>query len=64
VTRRRRLRYGPGTTAIVTGGGGGIGTALAAELARRGATVVVADVDGAAARAERRRAVEGSSPRA
>ena len=36
--------------AIVTGGGMGLGEALCEELARRGATVVVADVDGDAAR--------------
>ncbi|WP_227982351.1 SDR family oxidoreductase [Nocardia spumae] len=37
--------------AIVTGGGGGIGGAIAAALAAAGARVVVADIDGAAARA-------------
>ncbi|MGC2653109.1 MAG: SDR family NAD(P)-dependent oxidoreductase, partial [Mycobacterium sp.] len=31
--------------AIVTGGGGGIGGALAAKLAQHGARVVVADLD-------------------
>ena len=36
--------------AIVTGGGMGLGEALCEELARRGATVVVADVDSDAAR--------------
>jgi NAD(P)-dependent dehydrogenase (short-subunit alcohol dehydrogenase family) len=36
--------------AIVTGGGMGLGAALCDELARRGATVVVADIDGDAAR--------------
>ncbi|BBX18032.1 dehydrogenase [Mycolicibacterium duvalii] len=36
-----------GTTAIVTGGGSGIGAALAAELAARGARVVVGDLIGA-----------------
>jgi NAD(P)-dependent dehydrogenase (short-subunit alcohol dehydrogenase family) len=36
--------------AIVTGGGMGLGEALCEELGRRGATVVVADVDGDAAR--------------
>lgn len=35
--------------AIVTGGGGGIGGALAAKLAQNGARVVVADLDGDAA---------------
>jgi NAD(P)-dependent dehydrogenase (short-subunit alcohol dehydrogenase family) len=34
-----------GTVALVTGGAGGIGRAVVARLARRGATVVVADVD-------------------
>jgi NAD(P)-dependent dehydrogenase (short-subunit alcohol dehydrogenase family) len=36
--------------AIVTGGGMGLGEALCEELGRRGSTVVVADIDGGAAR--------------
>ena len=36
--------------AIVTGGGMGLGEALCEELGRRGATVVIADIDGDAAR--------------
>lgn len=38
-----------GKVAVVTGGAGGIGGAIAAALARLGATVVVLDVNGAAA---------------
>ena len=37
-----------GKVAIVTGGGSGIGEAVSLELARRGARVVVADIDGTA----------------
>lgn len=45
-----RTTYG-GKAAIVTGGGSGIGRALGAGLVARGATVVLADVDGDAASA-------------
>lgn len=40
------IRRGEGAVAIVTGGASGIGRALAAELGRRGADVVLADRDG------------------
>jgi NAD(P)-dependent dehydrogenase (short-subunit alcohol dehydrogenase family) len=45
----RRHRFEP-RVSIVTGGGSGIGRAIAAELVRRGSHVVVADLDGARAR--------------
>ncbi len=59
IARRARVRYGPGTTAVITGGAGAIGSALAAELARRGVTVVLADVDGVAAEAAAARLGDG-----
>jgi len=39
-----------GKVALVTGGASGIGTALGIALARRGATVVLADIDDVAAK--------------
>ncbi len=39
-----------GQVAIVTGGGSGIGAALVRAMARRGATIVIADIDEAAAK--------------
>jgi NAD(P)-dependent dehydrogenase (short-subunit alcohol dehydrogenase family) len=39
-----------GRTAIVTGGGSGIGAALVRALSKRGATIVIADIDEAAAK--------------
>ena len=51
-----------GTNALVTGGGAGIGLAASLALARQGATVVVADIDIAAAeRAANRIIEEGGS---
>jgi NAD(P)-dependent dehydrogenase (short-subunit alcohol dehydrogenase family) len=48
--------------AIVTGGGMGLGEALCEELGRRGATVVVADIDGDAARAVAGRLAQAGTP--
>jgi NAD(P)-dependent dehydrogenase (short-subunit alcohol dehydrogenase family) len=39
-----------GKVVVITGAAGGIGSATARALAKAGATVVVADVDGAAAK--------------
>jgi NAD(P)-dependent dehydrogenase (short-subunit alcohol dehydrogenase family) len=50
-TERKALQraHYVGASAIVTGGASGIGRALATELADRGATVLVADIDGVGA---------------
>jgi NAD(P)-dependent dehydrogenase (short-subunit alcohol dehydrogenase family) len=50
-TERKALQraHYVGASAIVTGGASGIGKALATELADRGATVLVADIDGVGA---------------
>lgn len=46
---KRRLQGLDGATALVTGGGSGIGRALGAAMASHGARVVLADIDAAAA---------------
>jgi meso-butanediol dehydrogenase / (S,S)-butanediol dehydrogenase / diacetyl reductase len=51
-----------GKVAVVTGAGSGIGAAIAAELASRGAAVLVTDVDGAQAEAVARRINAVSQP--
>jgi NAD(P)-dependent dehydrogenase (short-subunit alcohol dehydrogenase family) len=43
------LNHSQPNTAVVTGAGGGLGRAIAAELVRRGYRVLLTDVDGAAA---------------
>ncbi|WP_312858473.1 SDR family NAD(P)-dependent oxidoreductase, partial [Pseudonocardia pini] len=50
IPRRVAHRVPQGSrSAVVTGGGGGIGAAVARELAGRGYRVLVTDVDGEAA---------------
>ena len=39
------MRFGPGTTAVVTGAASGIGRGLALELARRGCALALVDLD-------------------
>jgi NAD(P)-dependent dehydrogenase (short-subunit alcohol dehydrogenase family) len=53
----QRLRTFAGGVALVTGGASGIGAALGRELARRGATVALADLDAEDARGEAARIV-------
>jgi NAD(P)-dependent dehydrogenase (short-subunit alcohol dehydrogenase family) len=43
------MELGAGTRAVITGAGGGLGRALALELAARGGSLVISDVDGGAA---------------
>jgi len=43
------MRLGAGARGVITGAGGGLGRALALELAGRGASLVISDVNGAAA---------------
>src|SRR6266700_2056315 len=50
-TSRRVLMQLEGIAAIVTGGASGLGAATAAELARRGARVVIADISDAKGKA-------------
>jgi NAD(P)-dependent dehydrogenase (short-subunit alcohol dehydrogenase family) len=59
VEGRAGLRSFGGAVALVTGGASGIGAALGRELARRGASVVLADRDGDLAREEAVRITAG-----
>ena len=52
-----------GSIAVVTGGASGIGRALAETLARRGARVLVADIDGDRAAAVAREIGQGATAR-
>ena len=70
VMRRQSDSLSEGTTvnkfekkvAIVTGGGMGLGQALSEELARRGAIVIVADIDDDAAQKVTSRIVQAGAP--
>lgn len=57
-------RYFEGKVAIVTGAASGIGAALSAALARRGATVVLADIDEAGAKSAANSMMAGPPGRA
>lgn len=55
------MRFGPGTTAVVTGAASGIGRGLAVELAGRGCAVALVDVDGDGLAETQRRVTTHSS---
>jgi NAD(P)-dependent dehydrogenase (short-subunit alcohol dehydrogenase family) len=50
-----------GRVAVITGGGGGIGAAMAEAFAERGARIVLADVDEEAATRVARRLADGGA---
>ena len=52
------------TAAVVTGGGSGIGRAMAVALAERGCSVVVADIDAEGGRVDRLKRLVGPAPAA
>ncbi len=59
----RKTELPRGLRAVVTGAGGGLGQALALELCRRGASVIVSDIDddGAALTVDRIKAIGGTA---